>query len=98
MAALSAAAVLLAPTLIFAGTTPRKAAPLPPVQAPVSSAKQQGPAVIPLADVATQGTIVGDYLDTLIQQSAVSSEVQAIQKQFGTLLSLIHISEPTRPY
>ena len=86
LAALAVAATLLAPAYGFSGTTPQKvAAPLSPVQAPASSAKQPGPAVIPLADVATQGTVVVNYLDTLIQQSAISIEVEAIKKQFDGL-------------
>jgi hypothetical protein len=51
----------------------------------VSSAKQQAPAAIALADVATQAIVVESHLDTLTQLTAGSMEVQAIQKQFDAL-------------
>ena len=86
--ALTLGATLLAPVHVSAGTTPQKAAALPPpVQAPASSARQQAPVAIPLAEVATQATVVWSYLDTLNQQTADSTYVQALRDQFDAFSS-----------
>ena len=41
---------------------------------------------------------VGTTLGKCIFDNGVIVEGQSIRSQYATLLSLIHISEPTRPY